>query len=199
MNTMEGPNLKRFVVRIFLWLPPCFAVWYFSGPLLASVAGGLARLMINTLTTGIVTAIERDGASLTFVTSLTVHPAPGQTALLLPEVNAFLYTYGLALFIALMLAERAAWWKIAAGAAAMLPFQSLGIASDVLAQVGLRLGPEVAAQAGVTGFRMEVVALVYQLGILIIPTLLPIMLWAVFSRLFLDVVFRSQAYRALVQ
>ncbi|MEO8104550.1 MAG: exosortase H-associated membrane protein [Betaproteobacteria bacterium] len=191
--TTEGPTLRQFVVRTFLWLPPCFAAWYFSAPLLAAVAGMLSRPVINLLTTGIVSALEQSGASLTFVTTLKVHPAPGQTALLLPEVNALLYTYGLALFIALMLAERAAWWKMVVGSVALLPFQSLGIAFDVLAQVGIRLGPEVAAQAGVGGFRLEVIALGYQLGILIFPTLLPIVFWAVASRLFNGIIMNSRA------
>jgi len=38
-----------------------------------------------------------------------------------PEVNPLLYTYGLAFFVALMLAAGTKWWKILVGAVALLP------------------------------------------------------------------------------
>ena len=179
-----APSLKKFVLHTFLWLPPCFAAWYFSAPYHAAVAGRLARLFANQFTTGIVSALEQTGTVLVFVTTIKVHPAPGQTALLVPEVNPMLYTYGLALFLALMLAERAKWWKVLAGVAVLLPFQAWGIAFDFLAQVGIQLGAEVSAQAGLLGWRAEAIALCYQLGVLIFPSLVPIVLWAASSELF---------------
>jgi hypothetical protein len=188
-----SPSLGKFVLRTFLWLAPCFAAWYFTAPYHAAVAGRLARLLVDLLQPGIVSALEQQGSDLVFVTTLEVHPAPGQTAVLLPEVNPLLYTYGLAFFLALMLASHARWWKILAGAAMLLPFQSWGIAFDLLAQVGLRLGPEVSAQAGLSGWRTEAIALGYQVGSLILPSLMPVVLWAAFSRLFIESVLRSRA------
>ena len=99
-------SLKKFVIRTFLWLPPSFAAWYFSAPYFVAIAGKLARLLVNQFTSGVVSAIEQTGSVLLFVTTIKVHPTPEQTALLLPEVNALLYSYGLALFLALMLADK---------------------------------------------------------------------------------------------
>lgn len=191
--TAATPSLGKFVLHTFLWLPPCFAAWYFSAKYHTAVAGGLAHFLVNQFKSGIVSALEQPGLDLIFVTSIKVHPAPGQTALLVPEVNPLIYTYGLAIFLALMLAERATWWKILVGAALLLPFQSWGIAFDLLSQVGIKLGPEVSALAGLSGWRAEVIALGYQLGILIFPVLMPVMLWACFSRLFNESVLRAQA------
>lgn len=191
--TAGAPSLGKFVLRTFLWLPPCFAAWYFSAQYHAAVAGGLARLWVDQFKSGIVSALEQQGPDLVFVTTIEVHPAPGQTALLLPEVNSLLYTYGLAFFLALMLAAGAKGWKILVGAALLLPFQSWGIAFDFLAQVGVKLGPDVAAQAGLSGWRAEAIALGYQIGSLIFPSLIPVVLWAVFSRPFIERVLRSQA------
>ena len=187
----EGiPSLGNFVVRTLFWLPLCLAAWYFGARIHATVAGGLARLMLGLFKPGIVSAIEQPGVDLVFVTSLEVQSAPGQVGLLVPEVNPLLYTFGLAFFLALMLAARAPWWKILAGAALLLPFQSWGIAFDFLAQVGVRLGPEVAAQAGLAGWRAEVIALGYQIGALILPSLVPVVLWALFSRAFIESLLR---------
>ncbi|HXN15261.1 MAG TPA: exosortase H-associated membrane protein [Usitatibacter sp.] len=182
--TSDAPSLGKFVLRTFLWLPPCFTAWYFSAPYHGALAGAVARLWVDTFKSGIVSALERSGFDLVFVTTLKVHPAPGQTALLLLEVNPLLYTYGLALLLALMLAARAKWWKILVGAALLLPFQSFGIAFDFLAQV-VRLDPAVSAQAGLSGWRREAIAFGYQVGSLIFPSLVPVMLWALFCRAFI--------------
>ena len=190
--TPGAASLRQFVVRTFLWLPPCFAAWYVSAPYHAAVAGELARIMVNLLTAGVVSALERSGIDLVFVTRIKVYPAPGQAALLLPEVNPLIYTYGLAFFFALMLAERAGWRKILVGAVILLPFQIWGIAFDFLSQVGVRLGPEVAAQAGLSRWHAEAIALGYQLGSLIFPSLVPVVLWGASSRMFIDSVLHSQ-------
>jgi hypothetical protein len=191
--TAQAPSLGRFVLRTFLWLPPCFAAWYFSAPYHAAIAGRLARMLVDQFNSGIVSALEQPALDLVFVTTLKVHPEPGQTALLVPEVNPLLYTYGLAFFLALMLAARARWWKILVGAAMLLPFQAWGIAFDFLVQVGVKLGADVAAQAGLLGWRVEAIALGYQLGSLIFPSLIPVVLWAAFSWPFIEGVLRPRA------
>jgi hypothetical protein len=138
------------------------------------------------LTPGIVETVERTGSSLAFVTTLRVHPAPGQEAVLVPEVGALVYTYGLALLVALMLAARARVVKILAGAALLLPFQGWGIAFDFLAQAGIGLGPDIAASAGLANWRREVIALGYQLGSVILPSLAPVLVWGFLCRSFIE-------------
>lgn len=172
--TAGVPSLGKFVMRTILWLPPCFAAWYFSAKYHAAIAGELALLLVDQFKSGIVSALEHPGFDLVFVTTIEIHPEPGQTAVLLPEVNPLLYTYGLAFFLALMLAARAGWWKILIGTIVLLPFQSWGIAFDFLVQVGVKLGPEISAQAGLSGWRSEVIALGYQIGNLIFPSLIPL-------------------------
>ncbi len=183
--TAAGLSLKRFVFHTFLWLPPCSAVWYLIAPYHSDVVGRLARMLMNEFTTGIVSAIEQSGLNMVFVTTIKVHPELGRTALLTPEVNPLTYTYGVALFAALMLAERAKWWKILAGAAVLLLFQSWSIAFEVMAQI-MQLGLDVTEQAGVHGWRLMIVDIGYQLGTFIFPSLLPIVLWATTSRLVRD-------------
>ena len=175
-------SLKKFVLHTFLWLPPCSAVWYLIAPYHSVVVGKLARMLVNQFTNGIVSTVERSGIDMVFVTTIKVHHESGQIALLTPEVNPLTYTYGLALFLALMLAERAGWWKILAGAVVLLPFQSWSIAFEVLAQI-MQLGTHVSDQAGVRGWRLMTVDIGYQLGTFIFPSLIPIVLWAATSPL----------------
>ncbi len=181
MTVAVPASVGRFVLRTFLWLPPCFAVWYLGAQYLAPFFGALARLLVELFKSGLVSALERQGLDLVFVTTIEVHPAPGQIAVLLVEVNPLLYTYGLPFFVALMLAARAKWWKILAGAAVLLPFQAWGTAFDFLAQI-VRTGADVSAQAGLLGWRAEAIALAYQIGSLIFPALVPVALWVAFNR-----------------
>jgi hypothetical protein len=190
---MRPDALRDFILRTALWLPVCFAAWYWSAPLHASLAGFLARFLVEGFQSGIVTAIEQSGRELVFVTRITAPGSTGVTGFLVPEVNSLVYTCGLALFAALMLASRAKAWMLLAGAAALLPFQAWGIAFDFLMQVGIKSGPDVAWQAGVAGWKREAIALGYQAGSLIFPTLMPVVLWAAFNRPFIERALRSRA------
>jgi hypothetical protein len=180
--TGKAPTLGAFVLRTFLWLPACFAAWYLSAPFHSTVAAGFARFFVALFNAGLISATERQGTELVFVTRLQVpQAAPGQLGVLAVEVDPLLYTYGLAFFLALMLASRARWWKLLAGAAILLPFQGWGIGFDFLAHVGAKMGPEVAAQAGLLAAR-EAIALCYQVGSLLFPSLVPVALFVAFSR-----------------
>lgn len=191
--TAGTPTIGKFVLRTLLWLPPCLAAWYLSAHYHTAVAGVLAHLLVDWFQPGIVSALEHPGIDLIFVTTLEVHSEPGRIGLMVPEVNPLVYTYGLAFFVALMLAAGANWWKVLVGAIALLPFQSWGIAFDLLVQVGIKLGPDIAAQAGLFGWRREAIALGYQIGNLIFPSLIPVVLWASFNRLFIENLLRPQA------
>ena len=182
----RAPSLGAFVLRTLLWLPPCLGAWHFGGTFVADAGSALARLMLDALRPGLVETIERDGVDLVFVTTLAAKDASGQTGALLATVDPQLYTFGLALFVALMLAARVRAWMIVAGAALLVPFQAWSITFDFLAQLGIRSGAAVAAQAGLLGWRREAIALGYQVGALILPSLAPVLLWVAFNRGFID-------------
>lgn len=192
-------TLGKFALRTLLWFPLCLTAWYFSAHYHVAIVGELAHVLLNGLQPGIVSALEQTGTDLAFVTHLKVQVEAGRIGLLVPEVNPLLYTYGLAFFVALMLAANTQWWKILVGAIALLPFQSWGIAFDLLMQVGIKLGPDIAAQAGIFGWHLEAIALGYQIGNLIFPTLVPVVLWSSFNRLFIKSLLGSQAHNTTTQ
>jgi len=182
---------SRFILRVFLWIPVCFFAWYASAPYHGAITGPVAHVIAGGFKANLVKAVERSGIDLVFVTRIGAQARPGETGMLVTEVNPLVYTYGLALFIALMLASRAAWWKLAAGVAALLPFEAWSIAFDFLAQVGITFGPQVSAQAGFSAGEREAIVFGYQLGSLIFPPLVPVALWAAFNRRFLEAMLRA--------
>ena len=178
-------TLRGFIARVALLLPPCFAAWFFAAPWHAAIVGPLALQFVEPWRTGLVSALERNGYMLSFVTELEIGSSAGRVALLVAEVNPLVYTYGLALFLALMLATRARAWQVLLGAAVMLPFQAWSVAFDFLVQVSVLSGPEVASRAGLSGWQREAIAIGYQAGALLFPSLVPVLLWAVFNRAFI--------------
>jgi hypothetical protein len=183
---MKAASVGAFALRVVLWLPPAFALWYLVAPWHASIAGGFALAWLEVLSPGLAASFDRTGQTLAFVTTLRIHSATGQEGVLVLEVGALIYTYGLALLLALMLATRARWWKLLAGAAMLLPFQGWGLALDLLLQVGVGLGPDIAAQAGLANWRREAIALGYQAGSVILPSLTPVIAWAILCRPFIE-------------
>jgi hypothetical protein len=177
-------TLGAFILRSLALLPPCFAAWYFTAPWHAALAGPLALQFIEPWRTGLVSTLERSGYMLSFVTELEVRVA-GRVGMLVPEVNPLIYSYGLALFAALMIATRSRAWKVILGAVVLLHFEALSIAFDFLAQLAVLSGPEVASRAGLAGWHREAIALGYQAGTLLFPSLVPVLLWAAFNRAFI--------------
>jgi len=178
-------TLRSFVARVLLMLPPCFAAWYFTAPYHAALVGPAALELVEPWRVGLVSTLERTGHMLSFVTELEVSSRAGRAGYLVAEINPLIYTYGLALFVALMLGTRARPWKIAVGAVALLPFQAWSVAFDFLVQIAVLSGPDVAARAGLFGWQREAIALGYQAGTLLFPSLVPVLLWAVFNREFI--------------
>jgi hypothetical protein len=184
-HRVTAVRLPRFILRTVLLLAPCFAAWFLAAPYHAAVLAPLSLPLVEPWRVGLVSDIERTGSALTFVTGIETGSSEGRIGELIVEVNPMIYSYGLALFLALMLASRARAWKIAAGAAALLPFQAWGIAFDFLVQVAVLSGPEVAARAGLAGWQREAIAIGYQAGTLVFPSLVPVLAWALFNRPFI--------------
>lgn len=180
---MRSP-VAAFLVRCLLWLVPCYAAWFLASAAWTRIVAWIALPFIRLFHPELASGMEIAGSDISFVTALTVHTATGAEGLLVPDVDARTYTHGLPLFLALMLASRARWSGIAIGAAALIPVHAWGIAFDLLAQI-IRMGPEIAARAGLAGPSANAVALGYQAGSLIFPVLAPVVLWVVFNAKFL--------------
>jgi hypothetical protein len=186
--------LARFVIRVVAWLPVAFAVWYLAAPALVWPARLLAELVARVGFGDLVRAVEQSGATLTFATSLRPGTATAATGSITVDVNTLLYSFGLPLYAALVLAARAPGWpqRLALGYVGILPFIAWGALADFLKNVAITAGPLVASQAGFSAWQREVIAFAYQFGTLILPTVVPAILWVLGHRTFLEGLRRSE-------
>lgn len=187
--------LTRFVVIVLAWLPICFAIWYFTAPLLTVPMQWLALAVAKAGFSDMILDVEKSGSLFSFVTNLRPASATsfsaGKSAVVV-ESRSLLYTYGLPLFGALTLAATgmrngARLAKVLAiGYIALLPFQTWGVFADVLKQLAITMGPAISSQTGFSSLQREVIAFAYQFGTLILPTVIPAIVWVLTQRPFLE-------------
>ncbi len=186
----DSDSLPRFILRVVAWLPLTFAVWYLAAPLLVWPVALLAEL-VSRGAFDWVKGIEQTGPLVTFVTSLkpdqAANPA-GAKAVLSVESNVLLFSFGLPMLAALILAagepRRARMLLI--GYAVLLPFQTFSVIADFLKNAAILAGPAVAAQTHLSAWQRELIAFCYQFGTLILPTVAPAIVWVLMHRRFLE-------------
>jgi hypothetical protein len=186
VRTRPSP-LPRFVLAALAWLPVTFALWYLCAPLLLWPVQIVATLLAKGAFGDLVQVVEASGRTLTFVTTL--RPGSGQAAgVISVDVNMLLYAFGLPLFTALTLAARdPGWWRtLILGVCVIFPFIVWGVLADFLKNVAITAPPQVASQAGFTGWQREAIAFAYQFGSLILPAVVPAVVWVLTHRAFLE-------------
>src|SRR5215831_20081861 len=144
-------SLARFILRVAAWLPLTFAVWYLAAPLLVWPVALLAELFMKTAFGDLIRSVEQSGALLTFITSLkpaqgTV-PAGAARAVVEAESNVLLFSFGLPMLAALILAAREPHLvrHLLVGYVVLLPFQTWSVVVDVLKNVVILAPPAISA------------------------------------------------------
>jgi hypothetical protein len=186
--TAVASPLARFLVKVFAWLPLAFAAWYFAAPVLLWPVKLVLELVARTGFADLVTAVEQNAANFTFVTLLKPGAVTARSTQLIVDVDGLLYSFGLPLFAALVVAARTPRWGrlLALGYAVMVPFIAFGVFADFLKDITLGAGPLVASQTGFSAWQREAIAFSYQVGALILPTIVPVVAWLLTHRAFLE-------------
>ncbi|MHB9021057.1 MAG: exosortase H-associated membrane protein [Halothiobacillus sp.] len=185
---MKISLMSGFLLRAIFWLILCLLGWYVLGGFLTVPVGWLAGSLMHGLFPAWVDGFELHGTKIDLLTSLQLPAQPGmppdQVALLTPEASYLTYGFGLPLMMALFLASmpRRTALKMAVAALALQPFQVFSIMFSWLKDVAIVAGPEVVSQTGFGEFGREAIALGYQFGTLILPTLAPVVLWLMLDR-----------------
>jgi len=188
---MRVNSLARFVLRVIAWLPLTFAIWYLAAPLLVWPIAIVVEIVTRSAFGDLVRSVEQHGALLTFVTSLEIPQGMAKTggrAVLSVDSNVLLFSFGLPLLAALILAadEPERIRKLLLGYAILLPFECFGVVADFLKNVVILAGPAMSSQTNFSSLQREFVVFSYQFGTLIMPTVVPAITWVMMHRRFLE-------------
>lgn len=193
---MAHNPLYPFLLKGALWLPVCLGLWYWQAEWFNAPAALLSSWIMQTFFSGWVESATWAQRIFGIVTTLEIGTPPGipegEYTLVL-ESNPLAYGYGLPLFAALLLAgsEVQRWHRLTLGALLLVPFQVCGICFDLLKQAAVTSGAEVTAQTGFSPWQIEAIALGYQSGALILPSLTPVVLWLWLDRGFIAMLERA--------
>ena len=195
-----------------LWLPLAFFVWFWFAAPLAWPVIQLAKLVLLKMWPSLFTAVSQGADLLDAQGRVLAHPGylmqlssgvlvnaaapgtPAQFGFLEPVVNPMIYGYALPLFAGLVLAtplsrtQRAL--QIVAGTVLIWLAQAFGVIAESLKSVGLDAGSAGMEAIRRAGLHPEAIALSYQFGYLILPALLPVVLWIACNRPFIESLIR---------
>ncbi len=211
---MSVSPLKRFLLAAVLWLPLAFFFWFwFASPFCWPVIQ-LAKSVLLHAWPSLFTGISQGADLLDAQGRVLGHPgylmqissgvlvnaapagAPARFGFLEPVVNPMIYGYAIPLFAGLVLAtpltrlQRTL--QIVGGCLALFLSQTFGVIGESLKAVSLDAGAEGARAAQAAGMPLNLVALWYQFGYLILPALVPAVLWIVLNRRFIETLIRRE-------
>jgi hypothetical protein len=187
VRTLRPRRLSAFVLAVLAWLPISFAVWYFAAPLILWPCVLVMEAVARGAFSGLVRSVEQMAATVTFATSL--RPGTGVSGgFVSVDVNLLLYSFGMPLLAALTLAAREPSWKrhLLVGYVVMIPFIAFSGLADFLKNIAITAGPAVASQTGFSAAQRETIAFAFQFGSLILPAIVPAIVWVLMHRKFLE-------------
>lgn len=198
---MPHSPVSRFVWRILLWLPLCFAGWYYMA--------GVITLPVNYLSSWLMSGLFPDAIreilpNRHILDVVCVFAPPVQPGLVIPEgqiaelvfsINSLIYGYSIPLYTALILSspgdEMSKWRHWIIGFVILSLVQVWGVSFDILKTLLFNLGPEISQQMAFSSLQHEAVVLGYQFGYLVMPAVMPLILWIGFHRDFLAELIRK--------
>ena len=177
-------SILAFAARTLAWCIPVFAAWYFAAQPISLAAGWLSARMLDLAGPVEGTRIEWRDDHVAFVlspdSSTKYQRRLRDSVTFEVPLDVRKQTYGLAFFIALLLAARSRRLalKAAIGCTVLLVFASIGIACEVVigyASLALPGGARLFSPGSTIA---TLIALGFQLGTLIFPSVAPVALWA---------------------
>lgn len=190
------PSRPTSLLRFFAEGVLCFlvltALWTQVSPWLSYPAGWMTHFALETWAKGWVRMVNRTPEVIEAETRIAV-AMPGVDrrqgkAELVVEAQPSRHGYGLPLFLALLIAARTRNFLVhaAAGYVILLLPQAFALTMTLLRDIVASSGG--AARLGAAQWQVEAIAFGYQIGTLVLPTLVPIVLWLWFDRAFLAAV-----------
>jgi hypothetical protein len=178
--------VKKKILLALLCMPVLFAIWYYCSPLIAMITGFVVAHPANWLSGGLITSVDYAGVLVHGTITVAegtwgelVVPA-GQTAELSISARPMVYGYSIPLFFTLLFAFSsrpvAGYLKWSALLVLLLGI-SFGTLMELLKTVYFNLDPALLPNGPLGSIASNMLAVCYQMGALIFPSILPVVLW----------------------
>lgn len=196
----EAPvSLKTFLLLNVLWLPLAVFAWAGLRSVIAYPLTRLGRWGLDWWLPGVIESSRQYYQFFKFTALIPLPPGMVAQAGQVPAVDgisdALLYTYGLAVFWGLTMATPEPNGEFSLlrrlrtcliGWIILIPVQAASMVVDVAKILFIDLGAAGLQMAEQHNVSLEVVAYVWQLSRLVVPTLSALIVWAIFHRRFIE-------------
>lgn len=185
--------LSRFMLGVLVFFPLTFFLWYVSAPFHLAPITFLSGKLLSVLTPDAVMWLRLDGHTLVLASSFghdsagaVVSPPPGDDVLGF-QLNPLIYSYSLPLVAALMLATpgKDKWLNLFWGGLLVIPAELFSMVFSVLKTLTFDVGKAFQVQQGFSQNTVDMIAMGYQVGTLLLPMIVPLIIWVALNRAFI--------------
>jgi len=173
----QPKSLAAFFLRTLLLLLLLTGLWSQVAKWTSQPVAVLTHMVLEVGAPMWVEAVRKSPGVIEVQTRLEV-PVRGGVGDIVVEADPAHYAYGLPILWALLLAAGGAGriGKLILGYCLLLPAQAFSLSLDLLKQMAMAR-PGGAGALGISQIQLEMIGLGYQLGALVLPTVVPIVLW----------------------
>lgn len=183
MPPPEQNHLRQFLLFVFVLLVPCFALWSFLSASLATPVIGLTHLVLSNWFPDVVNAIYQQGSDATVLTRFDEIDGQIVKSAIIDEglgfrVDTRVISYSIPFYATLHFStdKKNYLANFFCGLLVLYLFFLLGLVCTCLKDLMVILGPVFLEQPWAPA--PNVIAIMYQLSALIVPTVVPILVWA---------------------
>ncbi len=181
---LEQHHLRQFLVLVFVLLLPCFALWTVASEPLARPAVGFVNTVLTHWFPDVVHALYIDGKQTLLMTQFgesggKLIPLQDAEYRLGFPINTRLLSYSLPFYTALHFAmhRQDSLHTYILGLLVLYPLMALGLLCLCMKELMVNLGNTFLQQPDVFVPDANIIGLLYQLSVLIVPTLTPAAVW----------------------
>jgi len=176
---MSSKSLFLFITQAIVLFLLLLFLLYWAAPVYHFFLAQCVEPVLKMIYPRFISEVSAHGYTLEVVTNFAVAGQPqGRLAF---DINPLKYTYGLPLFLALLISSREFWkdkvWHALIGLFILLIAQTWSLCFDIARNLLYGFQGAYAAYFDYGAFGSTIISLGSQLGFLLFPSLIPIMIW----------------------
>lgn len=168
----KNADVLFFLGKVLLWMPVTFALWYFVVPGIAFITAYISDFILQLVADHAIKSVIANGREIYVTSQFSSRNFP---------VKLMNYAYSFPFLLAMILASPdSIMGKIKKYAISLIPLFLIaiwGVSFAAIAILAFYSNPEIAQQLHTTPTIRLIISLGWQLGKLIIPPLVPVILW----------------------
>jgi hypothetical protein len=187
----EGNPVREMFILAALYLPMAFFIWFSFSSALMWLPGRVLDMVLTGLYPSLFDDVVQFGFRYEVQTAIQLpQSVDGRLALLTLQINPMIYAWGMALLFGLTMATPTTIKRRLVQLVVAYLLISLvaawGAFWETWMNLAFQAGEPGAAAAAAAGLAPTLIALMYQLGYLMLPAVIPLAAWILMNRPFLE-------------